>query len=249
MKPFFAAVRFLTILPVPTRWSGDAAALGRSTAAFPLVGLVIGGVAAAAAWGLFAVLPPLPASVLVVLLLVAVSGGLHMDGLADTADGFFSARPREQVLTIMRDSRVGTMGVLAIVFVVGLKVALLAAVAPAEAWLVVLLMPLAGRCAMVWMMNAVPYARGEAGLGAVFYRHRRRQQAIVAVAVLGAVAAAVAGWMGVVVMVAVAALALGLSFYAHRRIGGATGDTCGATCELAEIVPLLLLVPLWQVEG
>jgi len=169
IKPFFSALRFLTPAPVPASWAGGERELARSLCYFPVVGVLAGGVIAAVCFGLDQVLPPLASSALVVGALIAISRGLHMDGLADTADGLLSSRPREQALAIMRDSRTGPMGVVAVVCVLLVKTALFAAVAPAGVrWRIALLMPLAGRYALVLTMTVFRYARPEGGLATVF---------------------------------------------------------------------------------
>ncbi len=159
MKPFFAALQFLTIIPLPKRLAGETEDLEKSVPFFPLVGLFIGLLAAGFDQLAGSHLPPFAASVLVVILLVGISGGLHMDGLADTADGFLSARPREKMLEIMRDSRTGVMGTIAVVFVILLKIAVLNPIPLDLRWKAILLMPLAGRIAMVLMMTFLPYVR------------------------------------------------------------------------------------------
>jgi adenosylcobinamide-GDP ribazoletransferase len=205
------------------------------------VGLLIGAVAAGWAWGLGRILPAWPASVLTVIALIGVSRGLHMDGLSDTADGFLSSRPRERILEIMRDSHVGAMGVTAIVCAVCLKVAALAELSGEVRWRAALLMPVAGRCALVVSVAALPYARGTEGLGALFYRGRSRTDAAWAVLFLGLVGGAAAGAAGLAASALSVAFTLLFAVYTYRKIGGATGDTLGAACELAEIVPALAL--------
>ncbi len=144
MKPLLAAIRFLTIVPVPGVWGTAEQDLARSVPWFPAIGLLLGGAAAGLAWALSAAPPMLAAAVLVVVLL-SFSGCLHMDGLADTADGFLSSRPRERILEIMKDSHIGAMGVIAIVCLLLVKFAALAALPAGMLWPTVLLMPLAGR--------------------------------------------------------------------------------------------------------
>jgi adenosylcobinamide-GDP ribazoletransferase len=239
MKRFFAAMRFLTILPVPAGWAGDEKTLAHSVPCFPLVGLLIGLIAAGFDYAVGLALPVLPASALTVMLLICLTGGLHMDGLADTADGFFSARPRDKMMEIMRDSRIGVMGVLAVVFAVLLKVTLLANLSAPSRWAVVLLMPLAGRAAVVQIMTTLPYARPEGGLVSLFAGGRSRRHCFWAWGLLFAVA----GWLVQGIGLAAAALALMITalfmLYSRGKIGGHTGDTLGAACELAEIAPLL----------
>lgn len=237
MSRFFAAIRFLTVLPLPPGWGEGEAALAGSAPFFPLVGALVGAAAAAFAWALGARVPDLLASVLVVAALMAASGGLHMDGLSDTADGLFGTRSRERRLEIMRDSRVGAMGVMAIVVVFAVKAAALSAV-PAEArWRCAFLMPVAGRCALVVAMAAPPYARAGDGLGAVFFRRRPKFGALLALPALGG-----AGWIagemcGLVAAGASLGATLLVSLYVYRRVGGSTGDTLGATCEVVECMP------------
>jgi len=242
MKRFFAAIRFLTILPVPNGWSGDEKTLARSTFFFPLVGLAIGLIAAAFDSAAGQALPLLPASVLTILILIGLSGGLHMDGLADTADGFFSARPRAKMMEIMRDSRIGVMGVLAVMFVVLLKVTLLSVILTSSRWVLILLMPLAGRAAAVLLMTALPYARPEGGLATLFAGSRSWLHGLWAWGLMFFLS----GWLAQGLGLAAAILALVLTalfiLYNRSKIGGFTGDTLGAVCELAEMAPLLAAV-------
>lgn len=242
MKRFFAAIRFLTILPVPNGWSGDEKTLARSIFFFPLAGLAIGLIAAAFDYAVGRALPLLPASVLTILVLIGLSGGLHMDGLADTADGFFSARPRAKMMEIMRDSRIGVMGVLAVVFVVLLKVTLLAVMVTPSRWVLILLMPLAGRAAVVLLMTALPYARPEGGLATLFAGSRSWLHGLWAWGLMFVLS----GWLAQGLGLAAAILALILTalfiLYNRSKIGGYTGDTLGAVCELAEMAPLLAAV-------
>jgi adenosylcobinamide-GDP ribazoletransferase len=246
MRSFFAALTFLTPVRAPQAWTGGERGLRGAAASFPIVGVLIGAVAAAVTFGVDHILPALPATVIVVLWLVASSAGLHLDGLADTADGLFSSRPRERVLEIMRDSHIGTMGVIALVGVLLLKVALLSSIGGPDRWRLVLLAPIAGRCALLLVMAVFPYARGEGGLGTIF-RVQGREAALLAIwAVVVLVAA---GWLcasyrGLAIAGASLAGSLLLGWYVHRRIGGYTGDTLGATSELIEVLPFLVAV-IW----
>jgi adenosylcobinamide-GDP ribazoletransferase len=240
MKPLLAALRFLTIVPVPGNWGTAEVDLARSIVWFPVVGLLLGVVAAGLAYGLALVTPPSVVAAVTVIVLVRFSGGLHMDGLADTADGFFSSRSRERMLEIMKDSHTGAMGVMAMVCVLLLKFAALASLPAARFWPAALLMPLAGRSALVMHMALLPYAR-PSGLGAIFYRQNPRWAAIWAAGVLAAVAWGLLGSWGLGIWAACLATVFVLSFYVYRKIGGATGDTLGAICEVVEIVPALVL--------
>ncbi len=240
MKSLRAALSFLTILRLPGAAAISAADLRHAPLWFPVVGLAIGAAAAGLDFALTSALPLPVASVIVVLFLVAVSGGLHLDGLADTADGFFSSRPREQMLEIMRDSHTGPMGVAAIVFALLLKTALLLSVPPPARLGLLLIMPLSGRSALLVSMALLRYARPEGGLASAFVASRLHL-------VWALIWLSVAGWLaGAVTGVTAGAAALvfagGFALYVYRKIGGFTGDTLGAACELTELVPALVYV-------
>jgi adenosylcobinamide-GDP ribazoletransferase len=244
MKTFFSALTFLTPVRVPAGWCGGETQLRGAPVFFPIVGVLIGGVAAAIVFGVDHILPVFPASAIAVLALVGASACLHVDGLADTADGLLSSRPRERVLEIMRDSHIGTMGVLAVVAVLLLKVSLLTSIAgpDPDRWRLVFLAPIAGRCGLLIVMSLFPYARAEGGLATIFRSSGKRAALLSAWAV---VAVFVAGWLcasyrGLVIAGAALALAVLFGWYTRRRIGGYTGDTLGATSELVEVLPFLV---------
>src|SRR5262249_17813095 len=131
------AFRYLTVLPLPrSRGPGD---FGRAAGWFPVVGLALGGCLAIASLGLDRVLPPGVGALLLIALWVGLTGGLHLDGLADTCDGLGGGWSRERALSIMRDAWTGPYGVTAIVLVLGLKVATLASLPTGLAWRAILL--------------------------------------------------------------------------------------------------------------
>lgn len=240
MKPFFAALQFLTVIPIPAALGGADKDLERGIYFFPAAGLVLGAILALLDAGLAAFLPVLPASAIVVAALIMLTGGFHLDGLADTADGFMSSRPRERVLEIMKDSRTGPMGVIAVVCVLVLKVSLLASITGALRPALILLMPVAGRCAIVMVMGALPYARPEGGLGSIFMRSRSPLWIAWGIFFFAASGLAAAGWLGLAAAAGTALAAALAAIYMDRKIGGITGDTIGAACEVVELVPLLV---------
>jgi adenosylcobinamide-GDP ribazoletransferase len=239
MRSLIAALQFLTVCPFVSRVACDEQDIGRSTPWFPLVGLLIGAAVALLDRGVSTLFPPLVSSVISVVALVAASGGLHTDGLADTCDGFFSSRPRERMLEIMRDSRTGAMGVLGIVCVVILKIAALDSVPGALRGPVLLLMPFVGRGSMVIQLSLLPYARS-GGLCSVFVQNLRRSDVFLTLGMLAAVSWLVVGLFGLCVAgISVAAIAF-FSGWCRGKIGGFTGDTLGAGCELTELIPALV---------
>ncbi|MCL2669513.1 MAG: adenosylcobinamide-GDP ribazoletransferase [Syntrophaceae bacterium] len=240
MKSFLAALQFLTVLPLPRRFTPDEQALAGAPVYFPLVGFLIGGVIALIDVPLSRLLPPSVAAVLIVILLAACSGALHLDGLADTADGFYSSRPRERILEIMKDSRTGPMGVFALCGVLILKTALIASTAGTWRWWVLVMAPLAGRCALLIQMGLLPYARPEGGLVSLFPSRHPRVLAGLGLIFLLAGGGFIGGWAGFAAGACASAIALLFAAYCRRRLGGLSGDTLGAACELAELGPLLL---------
>lgn len=236
MKSLLAAWRFLTIFPCPGTWGTAEADLARSVAWFPLVGLALGALAAAVAWGLGRLnVPSMLAALGIVVALMTFSGCLHLDGLSDTADGMLSSRPAERILEIMRDSHAGPMGIIALLVVVLAKFAALASM-PAEArWRAALLMPLAGRFAIVLHMALLRYVR-PSGTAGVFCGRSHTLAALGAALLLALVAGGLFGLGGLIVAAVCLAAALLLAVYVYRKIGGMTGDTLGAACEIVEAV-------------
>ena len=247
LRPLLAAIQFLTVIPFPKSFTGGEKELEKCMPFFPVVGLLIGMIIAAFDYVIGLILPPLPASVMTAIVMTAISGGLHMDGLADTADGFFSARPRERVLEIMRDSRTGVMGVLAVAFVIVLKVSLLISIFPPFRPGIIALMPLAGRCSFVVMMTALPYVRREGGLATAFGAKKSWLNVLWASAFLLAAGWLVGRWMGITAGFSALLVAALFSVYCFRKIGGYTGDTLGAGCELTEIIPAIAAVVLMRI--
>jgi adenosylcobinamide-GDP ribazoletransferase len=240
---FTAAWTFLTIIPLPGCQTRQTAAdMAASSAFFPLVGLGLG-LLTVVGWSLLSPFFDLPASqpllaLLMAGLLLLLSGGLHLDGLSDTADGFFSARSRERILEIMRDSRIGVMGVIGVVAVLGCKVLALAAIGGKYMWMPLLLMPVTGRTAILLQMALLAPARSGDGLANLFYdrlsrRELTRAASLASLFVL-AVSWLIAGGGGLLASAAALAVSCLLALICRRTIGGATGDTLGAASELTE---------------
>lgn len=232
MKAFWLALGFLSWIPTP-HFMADDRDLGRAVALFPVVGAGFG----ALLWGALAAshgrLPDAVVGELLVALLAALSGGLHLDGLADTFDAVgASAKPdpaarREKMLAVMRDPRTGAHGAAALVVVLGLKAAALGALAPGPA---LILGPALARWTASLLVVAFPYARPE-GLGRVFKEQARPG----AVALTGAALLGAAALTGALAGAALATGgALALAAWVNRRLGGLTGDVYGAAVELAE---------------
>lgn len=233
MDSVWCAIGFLTTLPVPSH-TLPPDALRRAGTWFPAVGLLIGALLAGAAWGLGRLFPPAVTAVLVVALWAALTGALHLDGLADCGDGLLPPVRRERRLEIMRDPRVGAFGVTVLVLTLLLKAAALASLT--VTWPALLLAPIWAR----WLILAAarqPSARPEgmgASLGPVLDTQRLALAALLPLVLTGGVGV----WHAPVLAAAGGAVlaALGVLWLAQRRLGGVTGDVFGAVVEVSEAV-------------
>jgi adenosylcobinamide-GDP ribazoletransferase len=236
MKTFFIALQFLTILPLNIASGIKDEDFGKSLIYFPVIGLFIGAVLSLIAL-LFSFLPNPVNAVLILIASFAISGGIHLDGLADTCDGFYGAKPKEKILEIMRDSRVGVMGVTAIVCLVLLKYSLIVSIPQAKIWKALIMMATFSRWSQVLACCTCQYARLE-GKGKFFIGHGRKKELVIASILTVALFLLLARVSGVIVG-AFSLLPVALFIrYADKRIGGMTGDTIGATSEIAEVAVL-----------
>jgi adenosylcobinamide-GDP ribazoletransferase len=252
VRHFLLALQFFTRIPVTGRlaqWVGYSPAMLRASAAhFPAVGWVVGAIGALALAAALALWTPLIAAVLCTVVTVLVTGAFHEDGLADVADGLGGASTRERALEIMKDSRIGAFGAIAVVLALGLKFALLAALAGQGAFVAcaaLLAAHVLSRLAPLAVMRASPYVGGEGG------KSKPMADAVsgtaVFVAVLWSLPAAallviaVGVVNGVAALVAAALVALFMVRLLRRRLGGFTGDGLGATQQLSELAIYLAL--------
>jgi adenosylcobinamide-GDP ribazoletransferase len=239
----FTALEFLTVfrLPLWGRRPAGAEQIARSQGLFPLVGLLLGLMLVGLDRALSEVMPlPATAALLVVALVVA-TGGLHLDGLADTCDGLFGGSSPPERLAIMRDSRVGSFGVLALFCILLLRWAAFLSLASPVRRGALLLAPALGRWAMVGAVAALPYVRPE-GLGKEMHRAAWPLPTLTAAAIALAVGLLLFPAWGVALF-AIASVVGGLiAVYARGRLGGLTGDVYGAISECAEVAVLLAMV-------
>lgn len=241
-----AALRFLTALPLPGRPSTPVE-MGRALIWFPVVGLGLGGVLLGLDRLLSAAFPPLLTSAGVVVALALLSGGLHLDGLADTCDAIGGGHTPQERLDIMKDARIGSFGAIGLFSILGLKVLAIAALGTGELLPALLLFPVLSRWGMVAVVGAFPYARPQ-GSGLAFKQGAARTRLAVSTVAAAVIAFALWGFAGLGLMAAVAVLALLLGVFLSHRQGGLTGDSYGATNEVAEVA-VLLLFPLFGFWG
>jgi adenosylcobinamide-GDP ribazoletransferase len=235
----FEALRFLTILPIPRLKPMAERDVTAAIPWFPLAGAVIGALLLPVGWLAGWSWNELVRAVLIVVAWGVITGGLHLDGLSDTFDAVMSWRPRERKLEIMKDSRVGAMGAIALGAVLLLKVAFLSAAGP-DWWQAVLLAPIWGRWADIYGIFWFPAAR-EGGLGRTFRAQVQRRDFLYATVAALLLSGLVAGWQGLLAGLLVWGCAYMLAVWWTRDLGGLTGDTYGALCEIGEVVALAAL--------
>lgn len=236
------ALGFLTALPIRSR-GVEPSDLGRCTAWFPLVGLMLGMVLAGLDAMLLLVWPSTVTSAVIVVALIALSGGLHLDGLMDSCDGLFGRSDPSRRMEIMRDSRVGSFGVLGAVSVLLLKYVALASLPNPWRLVALALAPTLGRWAMVLAIWGFPYARPE-GLGRAFKETTSWRPALVASLIAAAAAVGLLRLNGVAILVVAAAATWLLAKFVCTRIPGLTGDIYGAVNEVVEVVCLLSVLTI-----
>ena len=230
-----AAVQFLTRIPVPDTVY-DPGALARSVVYFPVVGLLLGGLATGLAKMLQGHLARPVVALAVVLFLVLVTGGLHEDGLADAADGFGGGWTRERILLIMRDSRIGTYGAIALCLSLGARVMLLGTMAPGRFIGTLVAAQVLCRWTVLPLSAWLPSARVDAqGEGARLAGKTSWAAVGVGTAVAFGIAAFLLRWNAIGPVVAVCAIAWVTGWLYQAKIGGVTGDCFGATCQVAEV--------------
>ncbi|MFQ5465164.1 MAG: adenosylcobinamide-GDP ribazoletransferase [Thermodesulfobacteriota bacterium] len=243
MNRFITALQFLTVFRVKGGGVVAPDMLARSMSLFPLVGAVQGAVIAGAALGLSLFLPWTVASALALALLVITTGGLHLDGFADTVDGLAGGTTPEERLRIMKDPAAGPIGVVFLVLLILVKY--LAVMELPALWRLPVLFafPVAGRWAMVPMACLAGYARDSGGLGKSFASNSS-STLLIATAVAAAVLFLALGLRGLVVLAVLGAWTWPVTIFFRRRLGGVTGDVFGFHNEVAELVFLLLCLAL-----
>lgn len=237
------AMQFLTIIPLPFNTRCEAEDLGRSTAIFPLVGLTIGGMLVGLNWLIAPWLARPLTDALLITALAAVTGGLHLDGLADVCDGLAARGGRERFLAVMKDSHVGAVGAVGLVLGLLLKWQALLAVPVGQKWQALLLFLILARFGQVQSIVFSKSARQD-GLGSTFIGGAGPMQLLLAWALALAAAWLLLGIAGLVALAAVMAGTWLLKAWFKHRLGGITGDVIGCISELNEILALVVISAL-----
>jgi adenosylcobinamide-GDP ribazoletransferase len=238
------AISFLTILPVLDRRPASDETVTASFAWFPIVGFLLGAALAGEDWLLTHVFAQVIRSVVIVISLTIVTGAVHLDGLADTADALGAGRNRDRALDILRDSRVGTFGASAIFFDLTLKILALSTLAGHRRYTALIVAPMLARWAMLLVAWGLPYLR-EAGAGSTLLANENKQGSsrTAFVAVFTIVVMLMLGEFHASALASVIAIAIvyALRLFYRRWLGGVTGDLIGAGGELVEIAVLIAM--------
>jgi len=245
---FLIAMQFLTRCPMPRDLKADEKELGQSAKFFPLVGALVGASGALLHAALLKLLPPSTCALLALVYFSFITNAFHEDGLADAFDGFGGGWTRERALEIMRDSRVGTFGALALIFLALAKYNFLSSLDPSVVWRWLIVAHTAARWTTLPLCLWLPYAREE-GQGKLVAQRLDYGSATVATLTLLA-ALTLLNWREAAVAGAVAIAApLGTGWYYRRRIGGVTGDCLGATNQLTEVMLYLAAIALSRLNA
>ena len=240
MRNFFAALRFITIIPLGKEKNFDPRLM---VSFFPAIGLLLGAMVSlfdlVATW-----LWPLPvAALLDVLFLVFLTGAFHLDGLGDTADGLYGHRQKEDALAIMKDSRIGVMGLVAILAGLSIKWAGVANLHE-NRYLFLLVIPAYARASMLFGMYYLEYGRPDGGTGMPFFENKIKSKAFGSL-LIPIIISIFLGWQGMMINIAFALLVVSILVYYKKKLNCITGDMLGAMTEISESVLFLVAAAQW----
>jgi adenosylcobinamide-GDP ribazoletransferase len=238
MSSLLLALQFLTVLPLKVKHFNEKR-IAWALVFFPVIGLFLGLMLVVLNMFLTAsgILPAV-VNIILVIALIIFTGGMHMDGLSDTADAFLSGKSREEMLKIMRDPHIGVMGVLSLIGSILLKIGLLSSISAITKPAALILMCMLSRWAVVMVMYLFPYARQE-GKAKLFMQGLNLKILIASLIVVLVFLFSIWGLKGWLVLLIISGCAYLINLAIAKKIGGVTGDTLGATIEIMEVVILL----------
>lgn len=242
LHQLICAVQFLTILPIRGNYVREDEDLARSMIFYPVVGLLIGLTCVAFYHLSSRIFTPAISLVIAYIFGIIFTGGLHLDGFADMCDGFYAGKDKSEILSIMKDSHIGTMAVLGLFCLLSLKLSLLFSILLRGQLIETLLVvPAISRWVMTMSAVLYPYARMEGGTGKPFVENIGIKEAIISSLFISIISYLVVGTSGIVVSIATLGVALIFMQWVKKKIGGITGDILGGLNEISEISALFLL--------
>ncbi len=239
MKSFLTALKFLTILPVHKKMDIQDKKLAKSAGYFPLVGALIGLLLVAVDFILRPFFPDSIVNLFILITLILVTGALHLDGFMDSIDGFFSGQNKKRILEIMRDSRIGSFGILAVICLLLLKLSLLNEIQFSIRYSTLILMPALSRWSVVYLAKIYPYARKSKGTGEPFAKLVGKKELIIATLFMAVLIGLLFQLKGIIIWLGAFVILILLGRWINKKIDGMTGDTYGAMIEIIEIIILI----------
>jgi adenosylcobinamide-GDP ribazoletransferase len=249
VNSFFLALRFLTIIPLGKRGEADPGSIVAAGKYYPVIGLIIGGLSWAFYYGSHHFFP-IPVSVgLLVIFGVLLTGALHLDGLADCLDGLYGGTHREERLAIMKDVNLGTMGVVGLILILGIKYLLLREIMSFPAlWKWIVLIPAVSRWTPVFLAFLFKYARLGGGLGQALVTGTGKKEFFWATLLAWVPILTLSGFYGFGLILVVLIWSLLSGWFFLRKVGGITGDILGAVIESSEVWAMVYIVAILSLE-
>ncbi len=246
MKSFLIALKFLTVFPAGKELDIPKNDLAKSAFYFPLVGVLIGLSLIAVDFILKPFFPDSIVNLFILLALILVTGALHLDGFMDSIDGLFSGGDKNRILEIMRDNKMGAFAVVAVIFLLLLKLSFLNEIQPDIRYSILILMPALSRWTAVYSAWRYPYARkGEDGLGKLLAKLVGKKEFIGATIFVLILSGLLLRLKGIIILCLLFGIIFLLAKWINKKIGGMTGDTYGAIIEIAEAAILIFVYCLW----
>ncbi len=243
IRCFLIAVQFLTRLPVPCSLESSEEELGKAAAFFPLVGVIVGGGAALVFMLLLHVLPLASSALCAIVFTAFITNGFHEDGLADTFDGFGGGWTKDRVLEIMRDSRIGTYGTLALILLILGKYTFLSLLTQGQVWRWLIVAHIASRWTSLPLCSWLPYARAE-GQGKLVAKQAGALEIAIGSVTLAVALLLLSSHAALAALLVTGLVTLLSGLYFRARLLGITGDCLGATNQLTEVALYLTAVIL-----
>lgn len=244
MKTFILAIQFMTRIPININLDIKREDFQKTVKFFPIIGLIVGGFEIFIYYICSKVMSNNLASFMTILSHIVITGGIHMDGLSDTADGIFSGRSKQKILEIMKDSRVGTFGALAIIFLVVGKIIILTDMPELNIFTAIILAPIISRTMNIFLMYNRKYARQEESMGDLFIGVLEKKNYIICLVLSIIITITIGKLYGIIVFLISFIFTIIFRNYIEKKIDGLTGDILGASDELNEF--LIYLLFSWQ---
>ena len=243
MNSFLIALQFITTLPIKTKLNYSEKNIASSMIYYPLVGTIIGFILVVFNLLLSKIIPDLLVNIILLIIWISLSGGIHLDGLADSFDGLFGGKDKKKILEIMRDSSIGVYGVLALFLILLLKYVLLIELPIQDKNMILMIAPTLSRLSMVLAVYYFPYARKE-GFGKTYKLYLKRNHVILAFVWTVIISITLLFWQGIVLIITGLLFSFVISKFITNKIDGLTGDNYGAINEIVEVLTLLIAILL-----